>query len=133
MKKTGILLLLLSGMANAQPGAMQISQLIYMPAALSYERGTLESDLSMYSNGGLLTSLTIGITNRFNIGISYGGENIIGTGDVNLNPQPCVQIRYMMYPVCYGLIIVGCNEYLHPLREDVWQNYALRYEVLHSF
>ncbi len=109
MKKTGIILLIFSGIVNAQPGALAISQLIYTPAALSYERGTLESDLSMYSNGGLLASLTIGITDRFNIGISYGGENIIGTGDVNLNPQPCAQIRYMMYPEQYLVpaILIG--------------------------
>lgn len=101
MKKIIVFLLLCTSILNAQPGAMKLNTLMHMPVALSYEKGTLESNLSMYSNGGLLTTLTVGIMDRFDIGISYGGENIIGTGDANLNPQPCVQIRYMMYPEQY--------------------------------
>lgn len=101
MKKVFLFVLLSASLLNAQPGAMQINTLIHTPVALSYEKGTIESSLGMYSNGGLLASLAIGITDRFDIGVSYGGENIIGTGDVNLNPQPCVQLRYMMYPEQY--------------------------------
>ena len=78
--------------ALAQPGEQQLL-LMDLPTAATLERGSFAIDLRMFGNGGLLTGLTIGITPRFTIGLSYGGENFIGSGSVDWNSQPGIQAR----------------------------------------
>ncbi len=78
---------------NAQR-AMQHRHLIDLPTAGTLERGSFAINLRMFNNGGLLSGVTVGISPRFMFGISYGGEKIIGTGGVNLNPQPGIQARF---------------------------------------
>ncbi len=111
MRKILFFLFLTGCQLFAQPGALRLNALMDTPVAMSYEAGTLESRLRMYANGGLLATISVGITDRFGIGVSYGGENIIGTGNANLNPQPCVQLRYMFYPEQYLIpaFMIGFN------------------------
>lgn len=80
----------------AQPGSLDLGMLLDMPSARTLPSGSIETELRMYSSGGLLTALTVGISDRFCLGVSYGGENIIGIGRVNLNPLPCVHVRYLV-------------------------------------
>lgn len=82
--------------AWAQPGALYLGMLMDVPVAKTLPAGGIETVLRMYPNGGLLTSLMVGIADRFSLGVSYGGENIIGTGKANMNPQPCVHVKYLV-------------------------------------
>lgn len=81
----------------AQPGSLDLGQLMDVPAARTLARGEFTADLRIYPAGGLLTSVQIGLTDRFGLGISYGGENIIGIGKPNINPQPCVHVQYLIF------------------------------------
>ena len=96
---------------QAQPGSLLLGTLIDVPTTKTISMGGLETELRMYAGGGLLTSLRVGITYRFSLGVSYGGENIVGTGDVNLNPQPCVHIQYLFMDEQFLIpaIVVGFN------------------------
>ena len=113
MKKLFVLLVIFvfSGRIEAQPGSLYLDLLIDTPTAKILESGQIQSQLRMYHRGGLLTTLSVGITNRFFIGISYGGENIIGTGDVDMNPLPCVRIGYLLFREQYLSpgILLGFN------------------------
>lgn len=82
--------------AAAQPGSLRIGQLVDVPVAKTLFQGEMTAELRMYPNGGLLTSVLVGLTDRIGMGISYGGENIIGMGEVNMNPQPAVHLQYML-------------------------------------
>jgi hypothetical protein len=50
---------------------------------------------------GLLMHIGVGITDRFNIGISYGGDGLIGRGDARWNPRPCVLGKYRLFEESY--------------------------------
>lgn len=69
-------------------------QLVDVPTAAVLGKGQYEVGLRAFANGGLLTNINVGITDRFMIGISYGGEKFIGTGKINFNPMPGVDVRY---------------------------------------
>jgi hypothetical protein len=43
---------------------------------------------------GLMMSISVGITDRLNIGVSYGGDGIVGRGKVRGNPYPGALIKY---------------------------------------
>jgi len=91
-----ILFILISQSSSAQPGSLAVDMLIDVPAAKCPEKGEIITDLRLYAGGGLLASVRVGVFDRFSIGTSYGGENIIGSGNVNMNPQPCVQLKYLV-------------------------------------
>jgi hypothetical protein len=67
------------------------------PTAKTLLQGEMAAELRMYPNGGLLLSSLVGLTDRIGMGISYGGENIIGMGKANMNPQPAVHFNYLLF------------------------------------
>jgi len=88
--------ILISAITFAQPSNLPLGNLIDIPIARYATPGQVETELRMYNNGGLLATITIGIMDRFEFGVSYGGENIIGTGDANLNPRPELHVRCLI-------------------------------------
>ena len=95
MKKIVFLIIvLLVGGSNLQAQRVNKERLLIdLPTASTIGRGRFAIELRMFKNGGLLTSVAVGLTPRLMIGLSYGGENIIGEGDINWNPEPGVQAR----------------------------------------
>ncbi len=67
------------------------------PTAATLDRGSFLGEIRAYSLGGLQGGVKVGLSDRFMIGISYGGSNIIGEGNVDWNPYPGVQVRYRLF------------------------------------
>ncbi|MBD3285407.1 hypothetical protein GF359_03195 [candidate division WOR-3 bacterium] len=49
--------------------------------------------LHIFPQGGLTASLCVGFFDRFQIGLSYGGENIVGSGRINWSNRPGIQLK----------------------------------------
>ena len=92
----GLILSMLTSCLLAQPGALRLGQLVDVPVAKTLFQGEMSAELRLYTKGGLLTSVMVGLTDRVGMGISFGGENIIGTGKPNMNPQPEAHIQYLL-------------------------------------
>jgi hypothetical protein len=71
--------------------------LIDCPTAGTLYRGSFRTQIRAYHNGGLLAGIDVGILDRLMFGISYGGTNVIGIGDIDWNPQVGVNIRYRLF------------------------------------
>ena len=76
---------------------IEIQQLIDQPTAGSLEKGEYGFDVRLFPGGGALSSLRAGLFDRFMIGISYGGVNIIGRGRPDWNQLPGVLIKYRLF------------------------------------
>lgn len=50
---------------------------------------------------GLLMAISVGITDRLNIGISYGGDGLVGRGRARGNPYPGGLIKYRLFEEGY--------------------------------
>jgi hypothetical protein len=100
LKKLIVILLVIAANLSAQEQnsekKIELRQLINTPTAGVLDRGQYEVGMRLFAKGGVLTNINVGMTNRFMIGISYGGENFIGSGNVNFNPQPGVNVRYRL-------------------------------------
>ena len=85
--------------------------LIDNPTANFISRKHFQLKLRMYHMGGMLTGLTVGLTQRLMFGVTYGGQNIIGQGKVNWNESPGVHLRYRMKFEDYRIpaISIGFN------------------------
>jgi hypothetical protein len=67
--------------------------IVDFPTAGLPPRATFESEIDVYGDGGVLLTLGVGFARYFAFGISYGGLNVIGSGDPDMNPEPAVFIK----------------------------------------
>ncbi|MDD3807162.1 MAG: hypothetical protein PHE86_03895 [Candidatus Marinimicrobia bacterium] len=104
--KITILALCLGSMLRAQYVPAP-TQLINTPTVATLARGSYMTDLRFTTHGGVLIGAFVGLTDRFLMGISYGGSHIIGNQAISWNPQPGVQVKYRV--IDEGLKIPGVS------------------------
>lgn len=75
------------------PAGRQPLKIVDFPTAGLYPKGVYGFAMDLYSEGGLLVEVGVGITSFASFGISYGGIGFIGSGDPEMNPRPEVNIR----------------------------------------
>ena len=113
-EKMRVLLTLLALPAALYAQDIAISEqrtLINRPTAGSLERGSYDIELRMYPGGGLLGTISVGLTERITFGTSFGGLNIIGEGDVIWNPRPEANLKYRLMEETYSApaLSIGFN------------------------
>ena len=71
-------------------------------------RGMFEFECSIYPNGvlgapgcGTLFGVTVGLLNRLNLGVSYGGDGIIGREAPTFNPHIGALVKYRLFEETY--------------------------------
>ena len=67
--------------------------LIDMPTAGILEKGFVGLTTDVMPNGVLIEKLEVGVFDNVSFGISYGGSNIIGQGNINWYKYPGVNLR----------------------------------------
>jgi len=96
--------LIAANIAAEQSGAMfQPVKLIDMPTAGSLPKGTYSLDFKFFSEGGLSSAVSVGITNRFSFGIAYELMRVIGQMPIKGQPYPGGMIKYRIMEESYYL------------------------------
>lgn len=99
----GALLICLSpGQVRAQDGDVSRTTLydfpprllVDMPTAGTLPRGHFSLGIRLSPQGGGLGFTNIGLSNRFMVGISFGGTNVISDQDANWNPTIEFQLKF---------------------------------------
>ena len=73
-------------------------QLIDMPTAGVIQKGSFGLNTELLPQGTLLVKLEAGILENLSFGISYGGSNIIGSGNIDWYPfPPGVNLRFRLF------------------------------------
>jgi hypothetical protein len=130
MKRSGIFFLWLifsSGLVTAQE--ILPAQSIFVidcPTAATLDKGSFLGEIRAYSQGGLQGGVKVGLSDRFMIGISYGGSNIIGEGDVDWNPYPGAEVRYRLFheQLNFPAISIGFNNQGYGAYIDSLERYS---------
>jgi hypothetical protein len=76
------------GSASVEP-----TMIIDKPTAGMLHRGSYALNGRFFEQGGVLFGITVGLLDRFNFGISYGGTNILGADKPAMNPYPGVNVK----------------------------------------
>jgi hypothetical protein len=88
------------GFAQEEPPAVEpgieLMQLVDSPTAGCLKKGQYEFRLRIFPQGGVLAGFAVGLFDRFTMGVSYGGINIIGSQAVDWNEQPGVLLKYRL-------------------------------------
>ena len=72
------------------------SSLITLPTAGTLQRGSFALEMRIQKFGGLTSSISVGLTDRFQLGISYGSANLIGDDSLVWYPKPETNLKYLL-------------------------------------
>ncbi len=108
IKSFAILFLLLTGLCQAQGTAgtnakFEYRSLIDLPSAGVLEKGYVGVSLDVLPLGVLISKIEVGVFENFSFGISYGGSNIIGTGEMDFYELPGVNMKFRIIDEVEGL------------------------------
>ena len=106
-------------------GLAQIEQpypplnLVTIPTAGTLPRGSFTLETLLINNGGVVPRLSVGFTDNFSFGVSFGVQNLIGENKPSINKTtPEVQIKYRVFDesekmpaLVYGLDTQGRGHY----------------------
>lgn len=95
MKRIRYHFLFLSFVLNAQSYPPP-SSLITLPTAGTLQRGSFALEMRIQKFGGLTSSISVGLTDRFQLGISYGSANLIGDDSLIWYPKPETNLKYLL-------------------------------------
>lgn len=70
---------------------------IDLPTAGMLPHNTLALDLDFYHSGGLLLGFSLGLFDRIDAGLSYGGVGIVGTESPSWNNSPGFHIKVRLF------------------------------------
>ena len=95
MKRIRYYFLFLSFVLNAQSYPPP-SSLITLPTAGTLQRGSFALEMRIQKFGGLTSSISVGLTDRFQLGLSYGSANLIGDDSLIWYPKPETNLKYLL-------------------------------------
>jgi len=81
-------------MASAQGAEGELVRLVDNPTAGLVDKGRFSVDMRMFPEGGLVGQLQAGIMRRLTIGLSFGGEGVIGNDPIDWYPRVEAAARY---------------------------------------
>lgn len=103
--------------------------LVDMPTAGTLHRGYYNLSFRFYPNGGALGYADIGLSNRFMMGISFGGEGIISNTDPDWNPSIEFGVKFRLidemeyFPaISVGFSSQGSGEYSSSLERYAFKS-----------
>ena len=97
--------------------------LVSIPTAGTLPRGSFTLESLLINNGGVVPRLSVGFTDNFNFGVSFGVQHLIGDSKPSINKTtPEVQIKYRVFDesqkmpaLVYGLDTQGRGIYTDTL------------------
>ena len=93
---SGLTILIQSAFGQSNAGAsatIEPTMIIDKPTAGMLHRGNYYASAGFFEQGGVLFGVSVGLIDRFNFGISYGGTDVLGTNKPKMNPYPGVNVK----------------------------------------
>jgi len=102
--------------------------LVDAPTSMTLPRGCFDVILRVYPNGGILGNTSIGLTNRFMVGVSYGAEGIIADAEPNWNPSMefNAKLRLIDESIFLPALAIGFNSQGYSSYDDNQQRYTYK-------
>jgi hypothetical protein len=85
------------------------NHLIDIPTAGALPKGYFDVTLRIFGEGGALLGTNIGLSNRFQVGVNYGGESLLGEHEAIWNPRVGFALKLQLVEETWNLpaIAVG--------------------------
>lgn len=106
------------------------TMLVDKPTAGMLKRANYSIASNYYQRGGVLVGISVGIIDQFSFGISYGGTEIIGPNNIEMNPAPGINAKLrvfdetvLMPAIAVGFDSQGKEPYL---KADTLKRYTIK-------
>ncbi len=102
--------------------------LVDMQTAGILEKGFVGITSDIMPQGVLIEKLEVGVFDNVSFGISYGGSNIIGTGEPNWYKVPAINLRFRLFneTILMPAITVGFDSQGKGIYSDSLKRYAIK-------
>jgi len=112
----------------SQVTPLQPRRLIDCPTAGLLPRASFDFDIKIYPEGGVIFGLDIGLMRRFMVGMSFGGENVIGEGDPDWNPRIEFAAKYRLVNESWSLpaLVIGYDSQGDGAYDDSLDRYVYK-------
>lgn len=102
--------------------------LIHNPTASTLPKGHFDAFVWVSGNGGLLAGTSMGFTNRFLVGVSYGAEGFLGTGEPVWNDRVSFQVKLQLLPehLKFPAVTLGYDDQGHGPYLAAYDRYTLK-------
>jgi len=71
--------------------------LVDKPTAGMLKRGSFGMNLDFFQQGGMTININAGVMNRLSFGVSFGGNNIIGSNKIDWNKSPGINLKFRLF------------------------------------
>jgi hypothetical protein len=107
---------------------LQPKRLVDCPTAGLLPRASFDFDIRIYPEGGVIFGLDIGLMKRLMVGMSFGGENVIGEGDADWNPRIEFAARYRIINESWSLpaMVIGYDSQGDGAYDDSLNRYTYK-------
>jgi hypothetical protein len=107
---------------------LQPKRLVDCPTAGILPRASFDFDIRIYPQGGVIFGLDIGLMKRFMVGMSFGGENVIGEGEADWNPRIEFAAKYRMINEGWSLpaMVIGYDSQGDGAYDDSLDRYTYK-------
>ena len=107
--------MLVPTLLSAQGINVPARTILDLPNASTLPNASFDVTMRFFPNGGLLGGVNVGLNERFMIGLSYGGVNLIGTGSPDWHPYPGAEVRYRIIAESFAMpgIAIGFSSQGH--------------------
>jgi len=98
------------------------------PTAGILQYGEVMINTKMYRNNGILLGASVGLFSRFMLGVSYGGENIVGNESPDWHERPEVNTKYRVLDESPLLpaVVVGFDSQGHGVYHPLLKRYDIK-------
>ncbi len=112
----------------SQVPELQPRRLVDCPTAGLLPRASFDFDIRIYPEGGVIFALDIGLMRRFMVGMSFGGENVIGEGEPDWNPRIEFAAKYRLINESWSLpaFVIGYDSQGDGAYDDSLDRYAYK-------
>ncbi len=98
------------------------------PTAGMLQAGRLAADLRLYGDSGILSQIEVGVHNRVSIGVSFGGQHLVGSREAAWNPRVEVagRVRVKEEELKVPAVAVGYHSQGYGQYDEGLKRYAVK-------
>ncbi len=98
------------------------------PTAGMLPAGRLAADLRLYGDSGILSQIEVGVHNRVSIGVSFGGQHLVGSREAAWNPRVEVagRVRVIEEELKIPAVAVGYHSQGYGEYDEGLKRYAVK-------
>ena len=119
-----LILCLCIAVGPAAADRAELTSLVDSPTAGLVNKGHYAVNVRLFVDGGVVGRLHVGVLKRLSVGVSFGGEQLIGTGAVDWYPRVAVAARCRIIEEGYtwpALLLGFDSQGIGPYRDQRYQ------------